>query len=342
MKRLISIYILFASILLANNNAIEINVEQNTSSNNPLEITLKVTNTSDDTVQITPSNFAYPSGGIIKDMFTVFEDGEKVPYIGPIALIPKPKKKILEAYTSYEGHVNLEEYYKLKPGTHIYEIYYGKQDNSLSNALEIETTIEKKEKVSYVLGQTCSYDQLSALNSYLSSAKSYALKARNNLVNSPRSHALYQRWFGVATPGRYNTVYVYYSNIYYGLGQYVTYNCAVQATPSCQEGAWAFVQQDRPYEINVCDRYWRVKPLSMRPATLLHEMSHFYNIAGTVDGDKPYSGKTGQKWAKYIAQTNPAAAIHNSYSYEHYAHELSQQQPKPPKKKKKKKWWQWW
>jgi len=342
MKRLISIYILFASILLANNNPIEINVEQNTSSENPLEITLKVTNTSDDTIQITPSNFAYPSGGIIKDMFTVFEDGEKVPYIGPIALIPKPKKKTLEAYTSYEGHVNLEEYYKVKPGTHIYEIYYGKQGNSLSNALEIETTIEKKEKISYVLGQTCSYDQLSALNSYLSSAKSYALKAKNNLVNSPRSHALYQKWFGAETPGRYNTVYVYYSNIYNGLYQNVTYNCAVQETLTCQVGTWAFVQPDRPYEINLCDIYWRVNPLYLRPAMLVHEMSHFSNIAGTVDGDAPYSGHVLKDWALYIAKTNPAAAIHNAYSYQYYVEELSQQQPKPPKKKKKKKWWQWW
>jgi len=326
MKKLILICILSANILLANNNTMEINLEHNTSSKNPLEITLKVTNTSDDTIQIIPSNFAYDNGEIIKDVFTILEDGEKVPYIGPIALIPKPKKKTLAAYKSYEGHVNLEEFYQLKPGTHIYEIYYGKKDNNLSNALEIETTITKKKKrdVQRARRRTCSYNQLSALHSYLNSAKSYALNAKNNLRNSPRGHALYQKWFGTATPGRYNTVYVYYSNIYYGLGQNVTYNCRV-----CQGNTLAFVHPNRPYEINICNIYWSQHPLSLRPAVLVHEMSHFTNIAGTIDGDGTvgpdgYGSHTGINWAKYIAQTNPAAAIHNAYSYEYYAHELAQ------------------
>jgi len=330
-NKFIYTYALSATLLLAANTNKEIILEHNQNSNNPLDVILKVTNTSGKNTKIALSNFANEHGIIMKDLFTVLEDGVKIPYIGPTVLMMKPTRKTLKAYESYQSHVNLEEYYKVKPGTHIYEIYYGKQNNNSTNTLEIETTITKKNTPYAVYAQavgvnTCSSSQMSTLRASLQDARTYALKAKNNLVNSPRSHALYQKWFGTATPDRYNTVYTNYSRIYNGLNQNVTYDCTV--TNYCTGGAAAYVYKSQPYQLHICPIYLRQNAF-MRAAMQVHEMSHFSNVADTIDGDGTVNqygtpSHTGSGWAKNIAQTNPVAAMRNAYSYQYYVYELAQ------------------
>ena len=330
-NKFIYTYALSATLLLAANTNKEIVLEHNQNSNNPLDVILKVTNTSGKNTKIALSNFVNEHGIIMKDLFTVLEDGVKIPYIGPTVLIMKPARKTLKAYESYQSHVNLEEYYKVKPGTHIYEIYYGKQNNNLTNTLEIETTITKKNTPYSVYAQavgvnTCSSSQMSTLRASLEDARTYALKAKNNLVNSPLSHALYQKWFGTATPGRYHTVYTSYSKIYDGLNQNVTYDCTV--TNYCTGGAAAYVYRSQPYLLHICPIYLKQNTF-MRAAMQVHEMSHFSNVTNTIDGDGTVDqygspSHTGSGWAKNIAQSNPVAAIHNAYSYQYYVYELAQ------------------
>jgi len=320
MQKTLTLLLLSLSVLFAD-APLEVEIEHNATASNSLMVTLKVTNTSEKSVNIDPTNFIYPEKGfMVKSLFTVSEDGEKVPYIGMIAqTIPSLKK--LAPGESYSGSVDLQAHYNIHKGTHDFEINYENVDQNISASLEVEATIMPRIKSKVrTRRKTCSNNQLSALNSALQGAKAYALRARNNLPNSPRNHALYQKWFGVATPGRYNTVYVNYSRIYSALNQYINYDCR---PPRCTSSTLAYVYKNQYYhpsyhQIQICNAFWGHHSSKVDKADiLLHEMSHFSNVANTDDLGLFPNG------AMSLARTNPNQAIHNSYAYQYYAYDVA-------------------
>jgi len=317
-KKILYICAIAPVMLLANN--IEVTLERNINNPNPLDIIVKVTNTSDKDTFIEPSKFPYKDGAIMGNLFRVFEDGKEVAYKGPYVSTIK-SSKTLSAGDTYIAHVNIKEYYKLTTGTHNYQIHYGDTHNS--NTLEIEANIvpQKTRNYKQIKRQTCASNQLSTLSIDKARAQSLAQNAVNTMPTVDKNHALYKKWFGYATSGRYHAVYTGYKKISAGLS-HATYDCS----PSryCKN-ANAFVWPDRPYGIHICSNYWKHNEKD-RAKTQVHEISHLYATLATVDGDG-HKGYWYYSGAQDLAKINPNLAIHNAYSYGYYAKELALNKP---------------
>jgi len=325
-KKILYICVIAPVMLLANNT--EITLERNISNPNPLDIIFKVTNISDKDISI--NLFVYPGkdGGLLGDFFTVLEDGRKVSYSGAIVSADESTKK-LSAGDSYIAHVNIKEYYKLNAGTHNYEIHYGNTYDS--NTLEIEANIVLKKGKKYKRRgrRTCTSSQLSMLNTDRVRAQSLAQNVVNTMPKVNRNHTLYNKWFGYATAGRYNTVYTGYKKIITALS-YETFSCEPPSDRTCARKdiiVNAYVYPNAPNLTHICPNYWtshNMKDPNTRAKTHIHEMSHVTIATIDGDGNKHYLGPTG---AQNLAKINPNLAIRNAYSYGYYAEELAVNKP---------------
>jgi len=94
----------------------------------------------------------------------------------------------------------------------------------------------------------------------------------------------YLRWFGAYTQSRYAIVESNFNGISNALSQKnITFNCGCK-DPS----AYAYVFLGRPYEINLCNLFWSAPQspelgTDSQAGTIVHEISHFTNVAGTDD-----------------------------------------------------------
>jgi len=324
-KKLLYICMILPAMLLANNN-LEITLEHNTTSKSPLEITLKVTNTSEEPIQIKPSHFAYPDGGVLRDLFSVQEDGEKIKYLGILANVSEQENIILAPGDSYKGYVNLAKIYNTSKGTHNYEIVYNYADKS--NTLEVEATITQKYKRHKIRRlRTCNNNELAILTGDHQGAVAATSNVVNSMPSLGSSHALYRKWFGYATAGRYHNVYTNYQRLHAAFN-HINYSCASVTRGECKSTYTnAFVYQNEmltppPHNIHICPAYWN-NSSSRKMNTLIHELSHL--VLGTVDGttsdgNNPYKHANG---AQNLASIRPDLAIRNAYSYGYYAPELS-------------------
>jgi len=83
---------------------------------------------------------------------------------------------------------------------------------------------------------------------------------------------------------------------------------------TCCSTCYAFVYPtDNTHVVYVCTYFWRVPSgncvMDSQPGTLIHEMSHFNNVAATKDVTY------GQQPCKNLASSNPASAITNADNY---------------------------
>jgi peptidyl-Lys metalloendopeptidase len=128
---------------------------------------------------------------------------------------------------------------------------------------------------------------------------------------SDGSSPLYSTWFGAYKANRYNTVTGNFEAIADAFAtQTITINCTDADLPY-----YAYVYAGSPYEIYVCYYFFHAPNVGRDSAagTLVHEMSHFNVVAGTVDY------VYGEANAMWLADTDPRKATKNADNYEYFA-----------------------
>lgn len=172
---------------------------------------------------------------------------------------------------------------------------------------------------------TCSADQQTGLEQALRDADGLALNAYQVLNGTPESQRAsstrYQEWFGSYDPANYAVVMANYQHISAAFAtQTITFTCG------CPEMLFAFVNPGQPYQITLCASFWSSPEIgtNSRAGTLVHEMSHFTAVAGTLD--HVYSQVFSRANARYI----PTKAIQNADSYRYYAENDPQLEPRMP------------
>ncbi|KAF9265890.1 peptidyl-Lys metalloendopeptidase [Marasmius fiardii PR-910] len=177
--------------------------------------------------------------------------------------------------------------------------------SSLTGKLAVAPRYSKRE-----VYQSCSSSQQSQVASAANQAVTYANGASSYASSHTSSTPRYVEWFGAYTDSRHSTVVSHYNNIkgYSFTGN--TYDC------SCTEaGTYAYVVLSEFGVIHLCPVFWEA-PLSgtdSKGGTLIHESSHFTQIAGT--DDHVY----GQSAARSLAKSNPTEAIDNADNHEYFA-----------------------
>jgi peptidyl-Lys metalloendopeptidase len=157
----------------------------------------------------------------------------------------------------------------------------------------------------------CSSTQISGAGDAVVQARVYSENAKGYL-NAGTVGSRYTTWFGAYTSTRYNTAQQHFTAIDAALDQsngQVTINCG------CNQNYYAYVYPTQPYQIYVCRAFWSA-PLTgtdSKAGTLIHETSHFNNVAGT--DDIVY----GQSGAKNLAASDPDGALNNADNHEYFA-----------------------
>ncbi|MCC8361781.1 protease [Lysobacter sp. A6] len=304
-------------------------------------VDIRITNTSRHAVRL--PKWQLPSDVTEAKLFQVSRDGKPVAYEGPMIKRGLPTSadfKVLRPGETYRAVVNLAGAYDLaQTGQYTVAFASPLQHASLSSGemlrertgipmiaksaplrlwVEGKGPVKNGKKpgtggtvvngVSYV---GCSSTQINTAGNAVVSARNYTENAKGYL-NAGTVGARYTTWFGGYTSSRYNTVQQHFVSIDAAMDQnagQVKINCG------CNQNYYAYVYPARPYEIFVCRAFWSA-PLTgtdSKAGTLVHEMSHFNNVAGT---DDHVYGQTG---AKQLAISDPAAAVDNADSHEYFA-----------------------
>jgi peptidyl-Lys metalloendopeptidase len=312
-------------------------------------VEVTVTNTSNKTVRV--PKWQLPSDFIEAQVFNVSRDGVEVEYQGPMIKRGLPGAAdfaVLRAGESYRTTVDLSASYDLSR-TGQYVVSYSsplqhastsdgamlKQANGLpmmAQSAPLRLWVDGSDQLGAAKGGTvgptakpgtggtivngvtykgCSTTQISGAGSAVNSARGYSENAKGYL-NAGTVGARYTTWFGAYTSSRYSTASQHYVAIDSAIDQsggQITINCG------CNQSYYAYVYPNRPYEIFVCRAFWTA-PLTgtdSKAGTLIHEMSHFDNVANT--DDVVY----GQAGAKNLAISNPTSALNNADNHEYFA-----------------------
>ena len=349
-KILLSLYIsIFALLLsttysLAANHAQEsLRVTLNKSETSPksgLWVKVTLTNVTNDTLHIlrwrTPM-----TKNIGNDMFVVNNNGQRVKYIGPLIKRRSPTRQDyigVEAGEKITNEIDISKLYDLALKGN-YTIQYQLNTNFIlekkntntsknkqkipppiiySNILEVNLISplvhKKKAKASNFSG--CTYSQRIILNQALSASKEMTYNAfwdlDNTYENVPNQLPIarrYREWFGLYDEFYYLTAEINIGEIY--LADPITFVCGGS---SCDPGDYAYVYSWLPYEIHVCNEFWRapLRGTDSQAGTIVHETSHFDNVAGTIDR------KYGQEECRELANTWPYGAVTNADNYEYF------------------------
>jgi peptidyl-Lys metalloendopeptidase len=155
----------------------------------------------------------------------------------------------------------------------------------------------------------CTAQQQSKALAAVANATTMSADAYDDLADG--SSPLYETWFGAYKANRYNTVTGHFDAIANAFAtQTVTINCTDADLPY-----YAYVYAGSPYEIYVCYYFFHAPATGRDSAagTLVHEMSHFNVVAGTVDY------VYGEANAMWLAATDPRKAIKNADNHEYFA-----------------------
>lgn len=135
----------------------------------------------------------------------------------------------------------------------------------------------------------------------------------------------YERWFGPLEDGRTHEVQDKVIAIRRAFGsETFLIHCSVTAESECArtpETTIAWVDAfDIKKTIHLCDLFWRKSEsgINSQGGALLHEVSHFHDIAMTedkLDGRDPRS-------CEALGRARPADAIDNAYSYQFFAEDM--------------------
>jgi len=159
----------------------------------------------------------------------------------------------------------------------------------------------------------CNTTRANQIRTSGSNAVSATLQGYNylNRASCSASQTYYIEWFGACDTTRYNRVKSNLNAVYNGLQATYPVDCAGS---SCTSNTYAYVYPaDTTHTVYVCAVFWQVTErncvLDSQPGTLIHEMSHFNNVAAT--DDVTY----GIVNCRNLAKSNPAAAITKADNY---------------------------
>ncbi len=277
-----------------------------------------------------------PVDGVEEPIFTVKVNGAPVNYSGAIYKRPAPTGSdylTLKSGESRAYSVNLGDYYDLST-TGQYSIYFDAASLNLydekgsgSNFPDSLTSGSISLKIAGRAAKgkptppppppsggtsfnACSATQQSILLDARSQAKTYASGAEENLIAYPSGTARYLKWFGTFDASRFGTVKTHFTNLHSAWDNNgVTFDCG------CKQNYYAYVYPNKANYIYLCRVFWTA-PLAgtdSQGGTLIHEMSHFPDVAGT--NDYVY----GQTGAINLAISKPDQAIMNADNHEYYA-----------------------
>jgi peptidyl-Lys metalloendopeptidase len=307
-----------------------------------------LTNTSRKTLRI--PKWQLPSAAADSNLFRISREGEKVRFHGRMIKRAAPTMAefaVLRPGQAHRSVVELGRMYDLsKPGLYTVTYATALQYASLSGGLHlragngaplvaqaapirisldravaagnrIKPVLPANPTLSDVVGistVSCSSTQISQLNQAVLSARSYSENSKGYL-NGGATGARYTSWFGAYTSDRYATVKQHFGakdridDALDQTGGQVTINCG------CNEGYFAYVYKNQPYQIWVCNAFWSAPLIGTdsKAGTLIHEMSHFTVVADT--DDHAY----GQTAARNLANTNPTNAVDNADNHEYFA-----------------------
>jgi peptidyl-Lys metalloendopeptidase len=138
--------------------------------------------------------------------------------------------------------------------------------------------------------------------------------ARPYLTKACASAPVYVTWFGACDSSRYSTVTSNMNRIESRRSTGYQVDCAGS---ECKASVYAYVYPtDSTYTVYVCGAFWSASTntcvADSKPGTIVHEISHFSNVAGTKDN------AYGQSACQNLARTNPAAATQNADNYEYF------------------------
>lgn len=277
-----------------------------------------------------------PADDVEGPLFAIQREGLPVAYIGPLFKRPAPKHEDylhLKAGESIAHDVDIALYYDLSaPGSYriVYDVsswdlYLEKgngrkaTDQLTSNEISIwiagrdsggASPEERKPRDPDPPGfSQCTTSQQSLLVDARSAAITYTAGAQSYL-QAGNTNSRYTTWFGINDAGRYDTVTTHFNSIDNAMD-----NAPVVFDCGCKKPYYAYVYPNQPYKIYLCKVFWTA-PMTgtdSKAGTLIHEMSHFYNVASTVDW---VYGQTG---ARNLAITSPAKAVTNADNHEYFA-----------------------
>jgi peptidyl-Lys metalloendopeptidase len=300
-----------------------------------------VTNTSDHIVRV--PKWQLPDADLQAKLFRISVDGKPVAYAGPLVKrgLPSPADfAILAPGETRRTLVDLSTYYDMRqPGLYTVTLASPLQHASLSDGRMLTTArglpmlLQSAPVQFFSKGAThgpyarkpggggtvvngvtyvgCSSTQISGAGDAVVQARVYSENAKGYL-NTGTVGSRYTTWFGAYTSSRYNTAQQHFTAIDAALDQsngQVTINCG------CNQNYYAYVYPTQPYQIYVCKVFWTA-PLTgtdSKAGTLIHETSHFNNVAST--DDHVY----GQTAAKNLATSDPDSALDNADNHEYFA-----------------------
>ncbi|KAF8212821.1 peptidyl-Lys metalloendopeptidase [Mycena galopus ATCC 62051] len=158
--------------------------------------------------------------------------------------------------------------------------------------------------------QGCSSSEKTTLVSAASAAQTYTNNAKSYLTTQTTTSTRFMIWFGDFTTAHHTTVLSGYTKMAAATYSSYTFDCL------CEDNSiYAYVYPDEFGNIYLCGVFWYA-PLTgtdSQGGTLIHEASHFDNLAHTRD----YA--YGQDEAKLLAFSRSYEAIENAESYEYFA-----------------------
>ncbi|NCO85194.1 MAG: protease [Rhodobacterales bacterium] len=176
--------------------------------------------------------------------------------------------------------------------------------------------------VAAVTFQDCTKVQMDYIAGAVKSAQKLSLRAAAAVGDSED----YARWFGTYSRGNAERVRRTLKSIDHALGSdQMRAVCARTGYSGCDYGTYANVIPDRPYNINLCEAFFRMPTLmsmvpgseehqsGTREGTLIHEMSHFSVVGAT--NDECYTRDV----CTDMAAGDPRRAIINADSYQYFA-----------------------
>ncbi|MFO8127887.1 M35 family metallo-endopeptidase [Yoonia sp.] len=140
----------------------------------------------------------------------------------------------------------------------------------------------------------------------------------------------YQRWFGDYSQANAERVRASLKAVITALrGGAVTAQCHPAGADGCNAGEFAWVFADEPYLMHLCPAFFNLPPLTaLRPGdrrsdngtregTIVHEISHFLDVAATED--HCYSRTECSR----MARDYPRRAIDNADSYQYFTEDVT-------------------
>jgi peptidyl-Lys metalloendopeptidase len=308
-------------------------------SNDDVVVNVKFTNTSGADQYVL--KWFTPFVSAEQQLFDVYRDGVKVDYLGKQAKRTAPVASdyfLVKAGKSYTQQVELSSLYDMSvsgsysvkynaASAHLFggaaaaSLAAGKdvsvmQSDSMnlyiSGRLSVAAPVQAllQPQASSLSFTSCTSSQSSAITSAVAASKTYA-NAAYAYFTAAKTGARYTTWFGAYTAARYSTATSHFSAISSAFAnQAITVDCSCTDT-----GTYAYVYPTQPYKIYVCGAFWTAPTTGTdsKGGTLIHEMSHFNVVAGTLDN---VYGQTG---AKALAISNPTKALANADSHEYFA-----------------------